>query len=561
MSSQKNNILKEKKNFKDVIFPKSIDESNIDTQDDILFDGCNFESESSFNLINTTGRIVFINCTFKKQGIIKDFSCQTIEFRNCTFNTKWTLQNGETSSLTISQSTGREIFINGNYLDINISKNKINIITVKDVNVIYTLNESHINFEENTIDSLDIKSIKNYSAFKFLGGVYKSILLIGEFNETLFFDRKSLEIENLWIESSTLKKRIDFVQGKYKNVYFHRSNFEHLILIHDFDIIKKRSNNKIHIENISIHSNIFDKNIILSTSVDSINISNNKFNEIFNFNGNYYKNTETKSTDISIDGVNSGNIVFENVECYIYINVINFGNIYFKDIKALYLTITDTQNNGIISFTNIHGTQLMAIEGSNIGRCEFLNTNFENFNEIIIAESNISNISFSNYFFHISSFSRNPKMGYGIKNKKDNNNNLRKIYNQLKKTAFNKGEIDAAFKFQALEYKYLFREKSIYKLDKFLLLLNYISNDNGYSWFRGIIFTLTISFITFTIYCKYTDISISFQNFILYISSFPKLQINEAFSWKIELITWIGRIFIGYGIYQTIAAFRKYGKT
>ena len=36
---------------------------------------------------------------------------------------------------------------------------------------------------------------------------------------------------------------------------------------------------------------------------------------------------------------------------------------------------------------------------------------------------------------------------------------------------------------------------------------------------------------------------------------------SESKDWFFYLILFIGRIFIGYGYYQTIQAFRKYGKS
>jgi hypothetical protein len=102
--------------------------------------------------------------------------------------------------------------------------------------------------------------------------------------------------------------------------------------------------------------------------------------------------------------------------------------------------------------------------------------------------------------------------------------------------------------------------------DSLLLFLNLISNNNGRSWFQGIIFTLGVGLLFFTLYLNTLGISFAagscYQDYVLFITSFPKLQIESYYneSWITQLVIWLGRIFISYGIYQTIASFRKYGK-
>lgn len=115
--------------------------------------------------------------------------------------------------------------------------------------------------------------------------------------------------------------------------------------------------------------------------------------------------------------------------------------------------------------------------------------------------------------------------------------------------------------------------------EKIVLWFNKISNDFGCNWLRGALFTF-VSGIVF--YCLYLltlgDIPVSFgwngwpefwQALNLFGSYFVKFFIVTheldfmsfacpgAMSY---LLDFVGRIFIGYGIFQTIQAFRKYGK-
>lgn len=165
----------------------------------------------------------------------------------------------------------------------------------------------------------------------------------------------------------------------------------------------------------------------------------------------------------------------------------------------------------------------------------------------------------------ILSSSKYPKAGYGIEKKSLRNHNLKNVYNQLKKTARLKGDIDSANRFESLEHKQLLLSKRL-SFDSFLLFLNLISNNNGRSWFQGIIFTLLVGLFFFKWYLKTIGINFKlsdcYQDYILFFTSFPRLSLDGYTNdnWETQLVIWLSRIFISYGIYQTIAGFRKYGK-
>ncbi|MDO4763384.1 MAG: pentapeptide repeat-containing protein [Flavobacteriaceae bacterium] len=112
--------------------------------------------------------------------------------------------------------------------------------------------------------------------------------------------------------------------------------------------------------------------------------------------------------------------------------------------------------------------------------------------------------------------------------------------------------------------------------DKILLWFNKNSNDFGTDWVKGVIFTTLVGLITsaFVLYPWYQDcvyfnpntdgLGDFLQNLgeIMNITKWDKFHLlgEKPTSWQ---YTWlfIGRIFIGYGVYQTIQAFRKYGKS
>ena len=164
-----------------------------------------------------------------------------------------------------------------------------------------------------------------------------------------------------------------------------------------------------------------------------------------------------------------------------------------------------------------------------------------------------------------------------------------------------------------------------YGSDKIILIANKISNDFGTNWVKGVLFTICITILTYVtlffsmlgleafsiiliIYMsivaffisidsiakkkiffigtilsiivfvfytysigKYFNFRISIKNVNNFIGDF--INIHTFISWKdlkinhkevtgiSLLILFIGRIFIGYGYYQTIQAFRKFGKS
>jgi len=104
-----------------------------------------------------------------------------------------------------------------------------------------------------------------------------------------------------------------------------------------------------------------------------------------------------------------------------------------------------------------------------------------------------------------------------------------------------------------------------------VLILNTISNKNGLSWIRGVLFTLTVWVLFYGLFIMSRDgvgdvfflnIEANREGFINYLwlpSGLNDLFIdNNAISWFTSVIFIVGKMAIAYGIYQTITAFRKY---
>lgn len=127
--------------------------------------------------------------------------------------------------------------------------------------------------------------------------------------------------------------------------------------------------------------------------------------------------------------------------------------------------------------------------------------------------------------------------------------------------------------------KYIYKKTTKYfqrKEENIIIFFNYISNNFGQSWLRGLFFTLIFTAIFFSLFinlskiilefnftwdsfCETTEYFIQFLNLTNWNYHPFKIGINNEYHLG-YIILFIGRIFIGYGYYQIISAFRKYGK-
>lgn len=156
---------------------------------------------------------------------------------------------------------------------------------------------------------------------------------------------------------------------------------------------------------------------------------------------------------------------------------------------------------------------------------------------------------------------------------------VRESYRRIKQEFRSESNLIEALSFQKYEmmaYRRELRKEGFWHrwLDKIVLFFNRISNNYGLSWARGFIFTI-ITTAVFWVIAILTCICVPYKSVIESISGWELLQYYIYFlnvsKWSFEnidfqqapwlyFILFVGRIFIGYGYYQTISAFRKFGK-
>lgn len=314
------------------------------------------------------------------------------------------------------------------------------------------------------------------------------------------------------------------------------------------------TDNKLRIKKSDFYEKInarFDNSIFQNS-----NFSKNDFGEEISFTGIVF-NSEKPYIKISYDGSNFGNVNFERV--------VFFGGTSFNDtIFSSDFKLTDCQNLhlGNCSFTNCISERNFIIEDS-----EFDNLNFSNFifkETASFIDLRLKKITIIQTVFEKPAFFENIII---LNVKECSRKTLRLIKHQLQRTD---NKIDYN-KFKAYELNAYSRELHLFHWkDKFILWLNSKSSNHGLDWFLGIKFTLIVGLIFYSMYfasenfSKSIDINSESINafFIGYfkflVPTYSSPLENGLNKWYLYFPFLIGKIFITYGIYQTIVSFRKF---
>ncbi|ATA90213.1 hypothetical protein CGC58_11050 [Capnocytophaga stomatis] len=259
----------------------------------------------------------------------------------------------------------------------------------------------------------------------------------------------------------------------------------------------------------------------------------------------------------------SGKTYFKDAICFDSIdfqNKVLFSNVIFEqETQFLHCKIG---SNTFISFEGATFKKCLDISRSNFHHC-----NLRFWNIKIEGDENLS--QYEKYINDFGDKKVEPSVYAKIRETyRTIKNAFYKEDNRIEGLEFYKKEMDV--------YEKELKEKSFWHKDRFMLLLNKISNNYGTSWSRGLLFTITVAFIFYL--CILISLHNSLEWDIRSLDAWDNflkhfLEVINVTRWKdIEpfgvelnglayLFLFIGRIFIGYGYYQTIQAFRKYGKS
>lgn len=481
-----------------------------------------------------------INTNIHKDFIISDLSTGILDFNNCHIN-----------KLEFTKSLK-----NNDIFNHCIELNKCKIIKlIFDSSYI----EKPFEFNECDFDEITISNT-----------IFSNEIQIGNL-KTIGFRTKDL---NVW--SSKFNGEIFFEFGEItEQCLFNKVEFnEQLVFERNFKF------NKINFSEVVAK---YNATFVYNENIKSLTFADSNFQSCFYFNSFITKS----SSDVNLHfyGINHGNYSFGGAPItFIDLSCINYGTIIFTRTIISIVWIEQFINYSSLLFKSVKlstNSNHIFIYDSSLNLTEFENVDFSKFEEVIIAKSDVSNVVFNNSILPniLKLKSNNKQLGAKIEEDEFLNENIyyRESYRQLKIALERQGNRSAALYYKSKEMYYNYKELK-FGAEKVLLFLNYISNNYGNSWARGLLFSITLYFVFFLIYNASLEIPFfewklhftleetirtfnkSLLNYFKYIASYPNLQIEDRIisKWYGILNLILSRIFISYGIYQTIIAFRKY---
>ncbi|MCG3165625.1 MAG: hypothetical protein POELPBGB_01393 [Bacteroidia bacterium] len=530
---------------------------NCHFEKDTLLGNCTFENDVLFNTCTFSEEIVFKNSEFKKG----------LKFENCTFQKELVFNDCTVHDILCKNSTGNEIYFSG-YIKNNAVKNH------------------EIIFDDVTFEKIKFEHIELFKPIKFLSVEFKEVwfhhchaeapMTFGDSEKDIYFKSKKIDVE-----SSKFFHRIDFLKGVITEfARFHKVDFNEQVVWRDtfhtnsIELMEVRAKYDVCLDFRNNTTHLYFQNCWFDTSFTIFNI-NPALNSI-----------EDRVT-VDFYGIIHGNYIIADLPTLsITISCINFGNILFNNVSTKLIHLNRFYNYNKLFFNSIKldpTFNVLTIIDSNINNTEFENIDFTKFNEVVITKSDVSSMLLSNSLFpkQIQIKTNNPQLGYGIEVQEEANRNMyfRESYRQLKMAMEKSGNRYYALLYKSKEMYYQ-RKEFGWGWDKILLTLNYLTNNNGISWGRGIVFTLLCALGSFFALnslinepyfywgFSYSGLEtlqafkIGFKQYINYLSSYPRLTIDEGVTsnWKINSVVLLSRILVSIGIFQTIFAFRKYGK-
>jgi uncharacterized protein YjbI with pentapeptide repeats len=480
-----------------------------------IFENCVFEKEISLtskNLANINS-IRFANCQFKNEFYIEKSRSNLEILDECFFHLKASVFFSDFRNLTISNSYFKtELIISGpcHSLDFN----RVNAGSK------YEIENSRLNLKE-------------------------------------FRSRHSNFLDISFKEISISDNSALFNEGNFTNIQCHEFNVNHAIIGHLVHFMKCVIKNY-SVDNISPNDKStphrylkfsqgckIGKASIPLQMFDSVEIEHCSFSEV------------------RLTGNNVSASVFQIFACdlekFILIDALNRGMISIREITS--------NNNQLIGFIN-----------SDLGKMDFIKCDFSK------AILEFQNSKITDAFFAETDFPTKV-----IMNGEQNYSQAKLVFGQLQ-TAFQKqGDNIRSLEYQSREIeahyndlkKWLLPQFPFVDFNKISLWLNKWSNNFGRYWMRGVIFSFVSGLLFFYALVLSTDeyvlgFTLDFnpdfvQSFLKFMNPIRFYELENLFK-KDGAKPWItlnsssyvwdlaGRIFVAYGFYQTIQAFRRFGR-
>lgn len=437
-----------------------------------------------------------------------------------------------------------EIFINAStHESINFFKCKFSKLII--LTQLRSLTISHCDFEEIAIK----KDIQNIN--------------ISNINSDKAVIRASkISVEDIHLNSCKLDKIIFGQTGDvvFDKLYCFELNINSLAL---FGTIKKVFLNKGNqIEGLTLNGDFKDIEIVNKGLLDE-KLALNKIEDLY-----YINRSEKNRLQIQNSSITNLYSIGQHIDAYIELTEVICKKATFID---------DFGQNGRVKIKTCNELSTISFISTNIANFEIFNSNLSKTifisNQSIIEKIRWQSVEWPEDL----ELYRNSEI-----DKEINDSFCRETLRILKLNAQTQQDTINYIKFHSLElqaYRLQIKTKKWYDGDRILLFLNTISNNHGLSWERGILFSLGIGALFFipnlfllnspywefrwsnwSDFWRVTGTTIKLFSQSLYAAhSFDYLNDYNP-KGIVFLFDLVGRIFLTYGYYQTIVAFRKFGK-
>ena len=599
----KNIHINEDINFQNENFEDFIVFNNIVFNKNFLILFSVFKDYVSFNNCTFEGNLTFGSCTFEKE----------VRFINCKFNSSidfWRTSFKSIVDFSESHFRGEESIFRDSLFNNNVFYEKTQIVSK--INFQNTIFEGNVYFEGAVLENID------FSGAKF-------VVPEGDKDTINKFQRKEINFSRVLFgtvsfENTLFEKNIRFHESTFeKEANFYNTSFKKLV---DFYLVNFKAEQQFHLtdfldraifSNVIFHKEvqfIYNKtegnsyiNFESATFKRGLDISRSNFNCNLNF---WNVKIEKKGVEEIFDYL-SNKATFKELK---YID--DFGEHKEGAIPSVYKQIRESfriiknsfyaQNNRIEGLKFYEKEMSVYLEEKRFSKTKkeqkYKSNFYENFKDnnifyvllaIIVVSMPLWVYSKSLFFYItliISFVLVLVERWYKNKEKLKTKNPLKQnnyfsfifliigiifylIWIHEVMNTIHYVVISYIFLFFSVVFLYFYQER-----DRIILWLNKNSNSFGTDWVVGINFTLLIALISAMIILSMTPhIAFSFdmegiENFIrtlveiLNITEWADIKIlnKEPNTWQ-YILMFFSRIFIGYGYYQTIQAFRKFGKS
>ena len=586
-------LLRNKYNYETFIITQNINITNQNINKEINLSNCIFENEftvekSFFSCIN------FDNSTFKENVSFKDiiFDKNMLHLLSSFNRVKFEGYKTE--------------FVNSELHNISFAESIFNSeITSFQFSKIYDGTFYKTEFRENVLfDSFGNNPKTEIQNTSFKKAIFNKQ---ANFQQVLFFN-------NILFENTLFKGDTFFLKAKFYQINNNINN-EYKNKLQENNDIKEKS--EVNFKKSNFIGNIYFSEAFFETDVD---FSGSQFNTISFGNATFDRNVRFHKTTFNNNIVffnTSFNKLVEFYRAHFY-KPIQFHFTDFLDRAIFSSTEFDEEvqflhcrvdNNSYIRFESVTFRKSLDISRSNFN-------DKANFWNIELEEGDAFTSSKYQNDFDEKAKTESTKNTPTIYKK------IRETYRIIKSNFYSQNNKIEALKFSKREILVYEKEVKSLSTDKILLLANKFSNNYGTNWVKGLLFTMLSGFITYStilyieekvnstysillicvlfvvIMSKTENIKeiqqkVSFVFFsCLYVTILCFCNTPFAINWELfiehylkvlnvidlkpfekeensifnlsglsYLFLFIGRIFIGYGYYQTIQAFRKFGKS